>query len=283
MRIDAHHHLWEYDPSCYPWMTDEFAAIRRGFTPEDLQPLLAANGIDRTIVVQTYSSLEETEHFLDLASRAPFIAGVVGWIDLTSDRAAATIAKLQQGRGGGKLVGIRHQVHDEDDPTWLLRPDVQSAIHVVGEAGLAYDLLVRPRELPGAHATAVRHPRVRFVIDHLAKPPIRAGGSPDWDTWMPRLAALPNVYCKLSGLVTEADWRAWSVDAIQPYVARAMAWFGAERMMFGSDWPVCLVAAPYAKVVETARTLIARLAPRHEETIFGKTAVTAYSLAQRTA
>lgn len=278
MRVDAHHHLWEYDAAKYPWMTAEFASIRRRFGPEDLKPHLDRCGVDRTVVVQTRSSLEETQVFLEVAERTPFIAGVVGWVDLTSDRAAETIAALKTAQGGRRLVGIRHQVHDEADPAWLLRPDVQRGVAAVGQAGLAFDLLVRPRELRSAYETASRQPTMRFIIDHLAKPPIRDGGSSLWDTWMPRMATLPNVYCKLSGLVTEADWRSWTIEQLRPYVERALAWFGADRMMFGSDWPVCLVAAPYATVFDIAMQLTQALTPAQMDAVLGNTTILAYEL-----
>lgn len=278
MKIDAHHHLWEYDAKKYPWMTAEFATIRRRFGPEDLQPHLAQCGVDRTVVVQTWSSVEETREFLETAARTPFIAGVVGWVDLTSELVGEVIAGLGAAKGGRKLVGIRHQVHDEADPTWLLRTDVQRGVAAVGRAGLAFDLLVRPRELPSAHATVVRHPEMRFIIDHLGKPPIRTGGSSGWDEWMPRLAALPNVYCKLSGLVTEADWRGWSIGQFRKYFDGVLSWFGADRLMFGSDWPVCLVAASYPQVVATAQELVHRLPLAQREAIFGQTAASAYGL-----
>jgi len=278
MRVDAHHHLWDSHTAKYPWMTDEFAALRRAFGPGELRPLLAQCGIDRSVLVQTWSSLEESYEFLATAARAPFIAGVVAWVELTGGRVGETLAALRAAPGGRKLVGIRHQVHDEPDPAWLLRPEVQRGLAAVAEAGLAYDLLVRPRELPAAHQTALRHPGMRFVIDHLAKPAIRQGGSPAWEEWMPRLAELPNVFCKLSGLVTEADWKRWTVDDLSPYVARALGWFGTDRMLFGSDWPVCLVAAPYARVVETARHLTAGLTAAEQEALFGRTAVAAYGL-----
>jgi L-fuconolactonase len=169
-------------------------------------------------------------------------------------------------------------VHDEDDPAWLLRVDVQRSLEAVGRAGLAFDLLVRVRELPAAYETVRRHPGTRFVIDHLAKPPIRDGGSPEWDAWIPRLAALPNVYCKLSGLVTEADWNGWTLDALQPYLDRALGWFGTDRLMFGSDWPVCLVAASYAQVVALARELLRDLPEAQGAAIFGGNAVVCYAL-----
>ena len=281
MIVDTHHHLWQYSPTKYPWISAAHGAIRRDFTPADLAPLLTACGIDRTVLIQTYSSLQETREFLELAARTPFIAGVVGWVDLTGERAAETLQALKAGKGGSMLVGIRHQVHDEDDPAWLLRGDVQRSLEAVGQAGLAFDLLVRPRELPAAHATALRHPEMRFVIDHLAKPPIRQGGRSEWDTWMPRLAALPNVYCKMSGLVTEADWKGWTLDALKPYVDRALGWFGADRLMFGSDWPVCLVAASYSQIAGVARDLLRDLPDAQSTAIFGGNAIAFYALSHR--
>jgi len=278
MIIDAHHHIWRFTPAKYPWLTANWAPIRRHFGPTDLQPLLAQCGVDCTILVQTYSSLAETRQFLKLAARTPFIAGVVGWVDLTSNRVAATIAELKSGQGGKKLIGIRHQVHDEADLVWLLRPDVQQGVTAVGCAGLAFDLLVRPRELPAAHETVVNHPEMRFVIDHLGKPPIRQGGSPAWDSWMRRMAAAPNVYCKLSGMVTEADWHSWMPEDLRPYVERVLAWFDARRLVFGSDWPVCLVAASYTQVVETAQQLIRELPAAQRDAIFGENACALYKL-----
>jgi L-fucono-1,5-lactonase len=278
MIVDAHHHLWQYSPTKYPWISAAHSAIRRDFIPADLGPLLTACRIDRTVLVQTYSSLQETREFLELAARTPFIAGVVGWVDLTGARVLDTLLALKAAPGGGKLVGIRHQVHDEDDPAWLLRSDVQRSLEAVGQAGLAFDLLVRSRELPAAHATALRHPEMRFVIDHLAKPPIRQGGASVWDAWMPRLAALPNVYCKVSGLVTEADWKGWTLDALKPYLDRALGWFGADRLMFGSDWPVCLVAASYSQVVGIARDLLRDLPAAQNAAIFGGNAAACYAL-----
>jgi L-fuconolactonase len=278
MIVDAHHHLWDPRPGQYAWMTTEFDPINRRFGPEDLAPCLAACGVDRTVVVQTYSSLDETRAFLSTAAGTPFIAGVVGWVDLTTGGAEETIGALQAGPGGRRLVGIRHQVHDEADPRWLLQPAVQQSIAGVGRAGLAFDLLVRPRELPAALDTVAAHREVRFVIDHVAKPPIRDGGSTEWDRWMPRLAACPNVSCKLSGMVTEADWRAWTVADLRPYARSVLEWFGPERILFGSDWPVCLLAAPYRAVFEAAHRLASELAPGREAAILGENAVRIYRL-----
>jgi len=231
-----------------------------------------------TILVQTYSSPEETREFLEVAARTPFIVGVVGWVDLTSDRVTEAIAALKGATGGRKLVGIRHQVHDEADPAWLLRHDVQQGVTAVGDAGLAFDLLVRCREMPAAHETVASHPEMRFVIDHLGKPPIKHGGSPEWDMWMPRMAAFPNVSCKLSGMVTEADWQSWTLEELRPLVERALAWFGPGRLMFGSDWPLCLVAASYAQVLEAAQQLVRGLPAAQRAAIFGGNACTLYKL-----
>jgi L-fuconolactonase len=278
MIIDAHQHFWDPGRAEYPWLTDEWAPIRRRFGPEDLRPLLAQCGVDRTVLVQTRSSLEETREFLDVAARTPFIAGVVGWVDLTEDRVVERIAELKAEAGGEKLVGIRHQVHDEEDPAWLLRADVQRGMTDVGQTGLAFDFLVRPRELPAAHETVCRHPEMRFVIDHLAKPPIRQGREPTWDAWMPRITGLPNVYCKLSGLVTEADWGGWTAEHLRPYVERVLAWIGADRLVFGSDWPICLVAASYARVFEVTQELVRGLPPTQQAAMFGGNAAVAYGL-----
>jgi L-fucono-1,5-lactonase len=253
-------------------MGNELATIRRPFGPDDLRPLLEDNGVDRTVLVQTVSSLEETQELLATAAANDFIAGVIGWVDLTSPSVAETLASLV----GDLLVGIRHQVHDEADPDWLLRDDVQRGIAAVGEAGLVYDLLVRTRELPAALRTVQRNPHVSFVIDHAAKPHIAAG---TWDSsWEERLAPFsdePNVACKLSGLVTEADWRTWTPEQLEPYVRRIIGWFGPQRSMFGSDWPVCLLAANYARVLDAMRHIIGL-----DEQIFGGTAVRVYGLAE---
>jgi L-fuconolactonase len=277
MVVDAHHHFWDPARATYPWMTDALAPIRRRFGPEDLRPLLAANGVDQTILVQTRSSLDETREFLATAAENDFIAGVVGWVDLTAD-VPKQIASLQAGPGGKKLVGIRHQAHDEKDPEWLGKKDVRPGIAAVGTAGLAYDILVRTRELPAALALVKALPDMRFVIDHIAKPPIASGATSDWAAVLRPLAWCPNVFVKLSGLVTEADWKRWTVRDITPYVQRVLAWFGPERCVFGSDWPVCLVAASYAKVIDVCGQAIGDLAASDRERIFGGNAIELYQL-----
>jgi L-fucono-1,5-lactonase len=270
MIVDSHHHFWDPSRRDYPWMAEELAPIRKPFGPGELRPLLEDNGVDQTILVQTVSDLEETREFLETAAAVDFVGGVVGWVDLTSPDVAQTLASLVS----DLLVGIRHQVHDEPDPRWLLRDDVQRGIAEVGEAGLVFDLLVRSRELPAALETVRRQPATSFVIDHSAKPRIASGS---WDReWEERLAPFsdaPNVACKLSGLVTQADWKSWTVDELAPYVRRVLGWFGPDRCMFGSDWPVCLLAAGYDQVFDAIQQIVGL-----DDKVFGETARRVYGL-----
>ena len=260
-------------------MGDEVAAIRKPFGPEDLRPLLLANRVDRSVVVQTISSVDETREFLATAATSGFIAGVVGWADLTDPSIATTVSELRGGPGGNLLVGIRHQVHDEPDPRWLLRDDVLRGIRAVGDAGLVYDFLVRTRELPAALSVARRFPELRFLIDHMAKPRIGVGPrDPDWEQALAPFSDLPNVSCKLSGLVTEARWDGWTPDDLVPYVHRAVGWFGPDRCMFGSDWPVCLLAATYEQVMQAMRYALRDLDASAMDAVFGGNAVRVYRL-----
>jgi L-fuconolactonase len=279
--VDAHQHFWDPARGEYPWMTAELAAIRRPFAPGDLAPLLLERGVDRTILVQTRSSIDETREFLALAAATEFVAGVVGWVDLTSPNVGRTIAELRARPDGRYLVGIRHQVHDEDDPDWLLREDVRRGLAAVAEADLVYDLLVRPRELPAALETARRLPELRFVIDHLAKPPIAAGALEPWAERLAPFADLANVSCKLSGLVTEADWSSWTRDDLVPYVRRAAGWFGDERLLFGSDWPVCLLAASYDEVFDAYTDALGALSSEGRERVLGLNAVRVYRVEEQ--
>lgn len=278
MLVDAHHHFWDPAAADYPWLTDELAIIRRPFGPADLQPLLEAAGVDATVLVQTRSSLDETRGFLRIADATTFVRGVVGWVDLTDGAVADTLAELKAGPGGDRLVGIRHQVHDEPDSDWLRRPDVRRGIAAVGAAGLAYDLLVRSRELPAAIDTVQSLPDVRFVIDHLAKPPIRDGDQEHWASLIRPFGREPNVWCKVSGLVTEADWAEWRPADLRPFVDHAVDVFGARRLLFGSDWPVCLLAGTYDEVLQAARESLAGLTPTDRAAVFGDNAVEVYGL-----
>lgn len=272
MIVDAHHHVWDPATADYPWLNDELAVIRRAFTPTDLVPELEAARIEATILVQTRPSIDETREFLALAEAVPFIGGVVGWVDLTAPTVGDTIAALRAGPGGHHLVGFRHQAHDEPDPDWLVRDDVLDGIRAVGAAGLAYDFLLRPRELPAALALARRMPDIRFVIDHLAKPPIASGESEPWRRRLAPFSELEHVACKVSGLVTEADWGAWTPADLQPYVDHALDVFGPGRLVFGSDWPVCLLAASYGQVVDAARATLESLTDSERAAVFGENA-----------
>jgi L-fuconolactonase len=283
-RVDAHHHLWDPARRAYPWMDERLAPFQRRFGPEDLDAAAGPHGIAQTVVVQTVASVEETEEFLAVAGTGGRVAGVVGWVDLTVADVADAVAALRAAPGGEALVGIRHQVHDEPDPAWLVHGEVLAGLAAVAEAGLAYDLLVRERELPAARAVAERLPQLGFVLDHLAKPRIREGLVEPWATELRALARLPNVTCKVSGLVTEADWDAWTPEQLVRYVATAADAFGPERLLFGSDWPVCLLAADYAEVVMAAEQALetAGLDAAERDLVFGANARRIYRLPEPT-
>src|SRR5580765_3236421 len=253
------------------------AAIRRDFTLADLAPLTAAAGIDRTILVQVLPSPAETAEFLALAGAPGPVAGVVGWADLTSDRIREALDALRSGPGGAHLVGIRHLVQGEPDPRWLARPDVRRGLRAVAGAGLVYDLLTLPHQLPAAIDTVRALPGLTYVLDHLSKPSIAAGELHPWAALVRELAALPNVSCKLSGMVTEAGPR-WTVAGLRPYAEVVLDAFGPARVMFGSDWPVCLLAASYADVASAARELTGALTPEEQALVFGGTAARVYGL-----
>jgi L-fucono-1,5-lactonase len=278
-RVDSHHHFWDPSRADYPWMTDELVAIRRAFGADDLRPLLAAAGIDASIVVQTRSSIEETAEFLATAAGEPFVAGVVGWVDLTGPAVPEAISRLRGLPGGERLVGVRHQVHDEGDPEWLGRRDVRRGLAAVADAGLTYDLLVRTRELPAALEAARALPELRFVVDHIAKPEIARGVLEPWAGRLGALARLPNTFCKLSGMVTEAVWTDWSVDDLRPYADVVLETFGPSRLLFGSDWPVCLLAAGYQEVVDATQALLEDLSVDERGAVLGGTAIEVYRLA----
>jgi L-fuconolactonase len=275
MRVDAHQHFWDPARYSYPWMAgDAMDPVRRAFAPDDLRDVLVAAGIDRTVLVQTLSDLEETREFLALD--ADFVAGVVGWVDLTSPKVDDELDELLA--GPGRLIGIRHQVHDEPDPNWLLRDDVRRGLAAVQRRGLAYDVLVRARELPAAIATARAFPDLQFVLDHIAKPRIMDGSDPAWSELMPGLAAAPNVAVKLSGMVTEADWSRWTADDLRPFVERVVGWFGTDRVLFGSDWPVCLLVGSYGEVLAGLEAALPRLTASEREQLYGGNAERVYTL-----
>lgn len=279
-RIDAHHHLWEMAARPQDWLEGPgMAAIRRDFTLADLASETAAGRIDRTVLVQVLPDLDETVEFLALADDSPLVAGVVGWADLTAGPVGEILAGLRAVPGGDKLVGIRHLVQGEPDPAWLNRPEVRRGLSAVAEADLVYDLLTLPHQLPAAVATVRALPHLTFVLDHLSKPPIATGETEPWLSSLRELAAEPNVFCKLSGMVTEAGPAGWRVADLRPYADAVLEAFGPARVMFGSDWPVCLLAASYSEVCEAADRLTTHLDPDERADIFGGTAARAYRLA----
>ena len=255
MHIDAHQHFWIYDPREYDWIDDSLAALRRDFLPDALQPELERAGFQGCVAVQARQTIQETRWLLELAATSPFILGVVGWVDLQSPDVRS---QLQAFAENPKLVGVRHVVQGEPDERFLLRPEFLRGISVLEEFNLGYDILIYPKHLPVAAEFVRQFPRQRFVLDHLAKPPIKSGRLQPWARGIQELAAFQNVFCKLSGLVTEADWQRWKPEDIAPYLDVAFECFGAERLMIGSDWPVCTVAASYARAIGVVKDYMGR-------------------------
>ncbi|MEV6781096.1 amidohydrolase family protein [Streptomyces sp. NPDC051098] len=277
--VDAHHHVWDLSVRDQDWITGpDLAPLRRTFTLEDLRSEARAAGVRATVLVQTVTVAEETPEFLALADGSDLVAGVVGWTDLTAPDVADTLAALREGPGGDRLVGIRHQVQGEPDPAWLLRDDVRRGLEAVASAGLVYDLLVQPRQLLAAVEVVNRVPGLTFVLDHLGKPPIAAREPEPWASRVRALAQRPNTVCKLSGMVTEAAWATWTTADLAPYAETVIEAFGPDRLMFGSDWPVCRLAASYADVVEAARSLTEGLSEDERSAVFETTACRVYGL-----
>ncbi|MGX1564308.1 amidohydrolase family protein [Streptomyces sp. NPDC055506] len=274
--VDAHHHVWDLSVRDQDWIAGpELAPLRRDFTMKDLEPEARAAGVERTVLVQTITVPEETPEFLALAEQHDLIAGVVGWTDLTRPDVAEELSRLRELPGGRHLKGIRHQVQGEPDPEWLLRPDVRRGLAAVADAGLVYDLVVLPHQLPACARAAADLPGLTFVLDHLGKPPIASGGLEPWASGLRALAARPNTVAKLSGLVTEADLASWTVEDLRPYADVALEAFGPERLMYGSDWPVCTLATSYGGTLDLVRRLTSE---EDHEQILATTATRVYAL-----
>jgi L-fuconolactonase len=272
--IDSHQHFWRYDAVEYAWLDDSMAALRRDFLPPDLEREMAAAHVDASIVVQTRQTRAETDWLLELAGRHASIAGVIGWVDLQS----ATVGEeLERVARHPRLAGVRHIVQGEPDG-FLEQPAFRRGIACLEPYGLTYDILVYARQLPTAVAFARAFPRQRFVLDHLGKPDIRANAYREWRHHFGELAGLPNVCCKLSGLVTEADWQSWTPAGLRPYLDAALESFGPSRLMIGSDWPVCLVAASYGDVIALVRDAITEYSADEQEQMLGRTARDFYHL-----
>ncbi|MEV6421139.1 amidohydrolase family protein [Streptomyces sp. NPDC051662] len=277
--IDAHHHIWDLSVRDQDWITGPaMAPIRRNFTLADLSAETRTAQVSATVLVQTIGVPEETPEFLAAADGSDLVAGVVGWTDLTAPGVADTLAALRELPGGDRLVGIRHQVQGEPDPEWLLRPDVRRGLAAVAAAGLVYDLVILEHQLPAAVKAAELVPGLTFVLDHLGKPPIAGGATEPWASLVRELAARPNTVCKLSGMVTEAAWDSWTAEGLRPYADTVLDAFGPERLMFGSDWPVCLLAAAYGEVLDAARALTDGLSEDERGAVFRETARRVYTL-----
>lgn len=278
MRIDAHQHFWNYQPVRDAWITEEMAILRRDYRPEDLRAELCANGFDGSIAVQASQSEEETRFLLDLAARHPFIVGVVGWVDLAAPDSEERLASF---RSFEKLRGFRHIVQSEPDDDFMLRAEFRRGIGCLSRFGFSYDILIYARQLPAAIKLARSYPEQRFVLDHIAKPEIKARKLEPWASRMRELAALPNVFCKLSGLVTEADWKNWNPDDCRLYLEVAWDCFGADRLMFGSDWPVCLLAGGYAQAYRLVAEFLASHSAEEQDRVFGINAARFYGVENR--
>jgi L-fuconolactonase len=283
-RIDAHHHVWDLAARDQPWITGPaMAPIRRSFGIDELGPDAAAAGVTATVVVQTVADVTETEELLDLAETTPLVAGVVGYVDLAAHDVGEQVDRLRERPSGAWLAGIRSPVQDKPDPGWLTRPAVLAGLREVARRDLVYDLLIRAHQLEAALAAVTHVPDGRYVLDHLAKPAIASGGWEPWASGLARLAARGNVSAKLSGLVTEASWSTWSTSDLRPYAEHALAAFGPDRLVFGSDWPVCTLAAPYGRVIAATEKLVDGLSTTEQAAVMGGTAATVYGLAGRSA
>ena len=275
MNIDAHQHFWIYRPEEYGWIGPGMETLGRDYLPEELLPQLQAAGFDGSVAVQARQTVEETAWLLQLADRYAYIRGVVGWVDLCSPQVSA---QLERFAAHPRLVGVRHVLQDEPDDAFMLRADFQRGLGLLAGYDLAYDLLLFPRHLAPAYTLAARFPGQRFVLDHIAKPPIGEGSLEPWAGAIRRLAGLPNVWCKISGMVTEAGAATWRTAPYRQYLDVVFAAFGVQRLMLGSDWPVCTLEGPYAEVMQIAFSYIAQLSPAEQAAVRGQTAAACYRL-----
>lgn len=274
-RIDSHQHFWHYNSDDYPWIDESRAALQVDYLPPDLQPLMAAAGINGTVAVQARRVQYETDYLLELADQYDFIRGVVGWLDLRADDFEA---QLEQYAAHPRLVGVRHIVHDEADDRFMLGGNFLRGMAKLKAFDLSYDLLLFPRHLPVAIDVVRRFPGQRFVLDHIAKPFIKDGLQEPWQSEIRQLAEFDNVWCKVSGMVTEAAWKAWRQDDFTPYLDVVFDCFGIERIMFGSDWPVCTLAGSYGDVIGIVESYIAALSAGEQAAVMGGNARDFYQL-----
>ncbi len=274
-RIDAHHHLWRYTPEEYGWIDEEMTVLRRDFLPQDLLREIAAAGIDGTVAVQARQTMDETRWLLQMADECDAIRGVVGWAPIAGEDFPGVMEEFEH---RPKLKGLRHIIQGEKDENYILREDFNSGIRTLLGSGLVYDILIYERQLPQTIDFVDEHPEQVFVLDHVAKPLIREGVLEPWASRMRELGRRENVWCKLSGMVTEADWSKWTPETLRPYLDVAVEAFGAERLMAGSDWPVCLVASGYGQWFEVLRQYFAGFSEAEQAAVFGGTATAVYEL-----
>jgi L-fuconolactonase len=275
MKIDSHQHFWRYDPVRHGWITDAMAVLKRDFLPPDLNRELQGSGVGASVAVQADQSEGETLFLLDLAKRYAVIAGVVGWVDLCADNLPE---RLEYFSRNDKLCGFRHVLQDEPDDRFMLRKAFVRGIATLGELDFTYDILIYPRQLPAAIELVQKFPEQPFVVDHIAKPPIKSHETATWAQNIREIATAPNVFCKLSGMVTEADWSHWTEDNFRPYLDIVFEAFGPDRLMFGSDWPVCLLAGNYGQVKQIIETCVQKLSGAEKDNIFGSNAARFYGL-----
>jgi len=275
MVIDSHQHFWNYEPVKHSWIDDSMSVIRRDFSPVDLEKVYAKNGIDGCVAVQADQTLEETNYLLELSNTNGFIKAIVGWADLRAENIEEVLKAYS---GYEKLKGFRHVVQGEADHNFLLRPDFLRGISKLEDYNYTYDILIFPHQLGATLEFVKKFPNQKFVIDHIAKPYIKDGFYEGWATLMTAIAQQENVYCKLSGMITEADFKSWTPSQIEPYMELVLNAFGTKRLMYGSDWPVCLVAGNYTKVKELTTNFIAKLSASEQAAIMGENAISFYNI-----
>jgi L-fuconolactonase len=274
-RIDAHHHLWRYSAQEYAWLDESMKELQRDFLPKDLMRAIAAAGIDGTVAVQARQTMEETRWLLQQADECDAIRGVVGWAPIAGEDFPGVMEEFEN---RPKLKGLRHVIQGETDENYILREDFNSGIRTMLDSGLVYDVLIYERHLPQAIEFVDEHPQQIFVLDHVAKPMIAAGLMEPWAQRMRELGERENVWCKVSGMVTEAEWAGWNAETLRPYLDVVVEAFGVERLMAGSDWPVCLVASEYGLWFEVLRDYFAGFSDAERDAVFGMTAMNVYGL-----
>lgn len=275
MIIDAHQHFWKYSPTKHAWIGEEMSVLKRDFLPSDLSNIYERNSVKGCVAVQADGSEEETEFLLQLASENDFIKGVVGWVYLQDKNVEARLHHYQSFK---KLKGFRHVVQDEPDPNFMLRDDFRAGLKALEGFDYTYDILIYPHQLDAAIKTVQDFPGIKFVLDHIAKPDIKNSKMDDWLPKIKTLAQSPNIYCKVSGMVTEAAWKSWRQEDFAPYLEAVTAAFGIERLMFGSDWPVCLLSGNYEEVLGIVKTHMTRYSTADQEQLFYKNALSFYRL-----